>query len=358
MMNLEKLHPDCRHFRGHIPCSPHKKHGVHCDDCTYYEPLTGRILIIKLGAIGDVIRSTPILHRLKKEYPKAEIFWLTQTPIVVPKFFVDHVLPYDHVSLTWLRELSFDLLINLDKDADACALANSLAAGKKIGFLLKDGRPWPADENAVHKFMTGLFDDLSKANTKSYPQELFELCGYEFHGEKYILDTFEGQYEWPIDKSQKVIGLNTGCGSRWTSRLWPEEYWIELAQRLLQKGYFVLLLGGKEEDAKNRHLARESGAVYLGHFPLRQFINEINQCDLVVTAVTLAMHITIGLGKKIVLFNNTFNRHEFELYGLGEILEPEFDCDCYYAQECPNNCMQYIYVDRVLQTIEKILNSE
>ncbi|MEK7670919.1 MAG: glycosyltransferase family 9 protein, partial [Bacteroidota bacterium] len=88
---------------------------------------------------------------------------------------------------------------------------------------------------------------------------------------------------------------------------------------------------------------------------LQQFINLIAQCDLVVTAVTMAMHMIIGLDKKIVLFNNIFNRHEFELYGLGEILEPEFDCPCYFSPVCPNDCMQYIYVDRVFKTVKKLL---
>jgi len=356
MSELETLRPDCRHFKGYSPCTPHKQYGVHCQDCQYYDPVSERILIIKLGAIGDVIRSTPILHRLKKEYPNAEIFWLTHTPIVVPSQYVDHILQLTAQSMAWLSELTFDVLINLDKDYEACALAKNLSAQKKMGFVLKNGKPWPADKNAEQKFLTGLFDDISKANTKSYPQELFEMCGYEFQGERYILESFEGQYQWPIDKTEKVIGLNTGCGSRWTSRLWPEENWIDLAQRLLQKGYYVLLLGGKDEHEKNLRIARESGAVYLGHFPLKQFINLVNQCDLVVTAVTMAMHIALGLGKKLVLFNNTFNRHEFELYGLGEILEPDFDCDCYYAKECPNNCMQYIYVESVLESCERLLS--
>ena len=48
---------DCRHFLGHIPCKPHKKHNVHCNNCSFYEKKTGKILIIKLGAIGDVIRT-------------------------------------------------------------------------------------------------------------------------------------------------------------------------------------------------------------------------------------------------------------------------------------------------------------
>jgi len=71
----------------------------------------------------------------------------------------------------------------------------------------------------------------------------------------------------------------------------------------------------------------------------------------------MAMHVTIGLRKKIVLFNSTFNRHEFELYGLGEILEPEFDCSCYYSPVCPNNCMQYLRVDSVLESCSRLLRS-
>ena len=38
-------------------------------DCSYYDPVDKKILIIKLGAIGDVIRTTPLLHKLKATYP-------------------------------------------------------------------------------------------------------------------------------------------------------------------------------------------------------------------------------------------------------------------------------------------------
>ncbi len=116
-----------------------------------------------------------------------------------------------------------------------------------------------------------------------------------------------------------------------------------------------LLLGGEQEHEKNLRIARESGAHYLGHFPLRQFINLVDQCALVVTAVTMATHITIGLNKKIVLFNNIFNRHEFELYGLGEILEPDIPCSCFFAPVCPNDCMRHIGVDRVHDACRRLL---
>jgi ADP-heptose:LPS heptosyltransferase len=357
---LNTLKTDCGWFAGQVPCKPHKEHGVHCIDgqgnaCAYYDPRTSNILIIKLGALGDVIRTTPLLHRLKAEYPRARIWWVTLSPEIVPRV-VDVVLPLDAAHFPSLQSTHFDMIINLDKESEACGLMASLSATAKKGYTLVNGKPAPVDEDAVHKFMTGVFDDLNKANTKSYPAEIFEICGFTFNGERYILDAPPpGTYRWKLPKKKKVVGLNTGCGGRWISRLWAEKNWVALAKKLKKAGYVPLLLGGAQEHAKNKRIATKSGALYHGHFPLGQFISLVNQCDLVVTAVTMTMHITIGLNKKIVLFNNIFNRNEFELYGLGEILEPEFDCTCFFTPVCPNDCMQYIYVDRVVETVKRML---
>lgn len=350
--SVAALKADCRFFRGDVPCKPHKQFGVHCvddagRDCQHYERTTSDILIIKLGALGDVIRTTPLLRRLKVLHPQARIWWLTLSPEVIPRS-VDVVLPFTPQSLAVLNSMKFDTVYNLDKDREACALTATLSARIEKGFTLVNGKPAPIDHDAAAKFMTGVFDDLNKENTRSYPEEIFDICGLQFSGEKYILDSFEGNgYVWKLPKKKRIVGLNTGCGGRWVSRLWPERYWVQLAQKLKKAGYVPLLLGGEQEDDKNKRLARKSGALYLGYFPLLQFINLVGQCDLVVTAVTMAMHITIGLNKRIVLFNNIFNRNEFELYGLGEILEPDFDCTCFYSPVCSNNCMQYLTVKTV-----------
>ena len=354
------LNTDCRWFQGHIPCRPHKQFGVHCVDeqgrpCEHYDRLTSRILIIKLGAIGDVIRTTPLLRKLAAVYPHAQIWWLTHTPEVLPAA-VDVALGYTPQALASLAAVHFDLLINLDKDREACALATTLDATVRQGFVLRGGVAAPADAAAVHKYLTGLWDDLNKENTRSYPEEIFEICGFAFAGERYMLDSYGSRgYAWELPRVRPIVGLNTGCGGRWTSRLWAEENWTALARRLEQAGCTPLLLGGEQEHARNSRIAAASGARYLGFFPLPQFINLVDQCALVVTAVTMAMHITIGLNKKIVLFNNIFNRHEFELYGLGEILEPGVPCSCYFSPECPDNCMQHITVERVLASCIRLL---
>ncbi|HDI52072.1 glycosyltransferase family 9 protein [candidate division KSB1 bacterium] len=351
---METVHTDCRFFRGDTPCSFHKSEGIHCQDCSHYEPIDIRILLIKLGAVGDVIRTTPLLRRLWQEFPHAHITWLTHTPEVVPRR-VDRVLLFDPAVLVYLLATNFDLLYNLDKDAEACAVAELVQAKQKYGFGLRHGYCYPLNSLAEHKFLTGLFDDLNRANRKSYPQEIFEICGFEFEGEKYVLDRPSRERQWTIVQPHPLIGLNTGCGERWKTRLWPDEYWIELAKKLQQAGMGVLFLGGAQEHEKNLRLSHASGGSYLGYFPLPEFIQLVDQCDLLVTAVTMALHVAIGLEKRVVLFNNIFNRYEFELYGLGEILEPAVECVGCYRQKCDIDCMQMIEPELVLQTVREIL---
>lgn len=348
--------PDCRHFLGHIPCAPHKKYGVHCDGCKYYDRVQERILIIKLGALGDVVRTTPLVHRIREEHPTAEIWWITQSPQILPNS-IDRIFDYSPQSTEILRSTSFDKLICLDKDMEACALANSIQAETKFGYHLRNGRPAPIDEKAVHKFLTGLFDDVNKANTKSYPEEIFEICGWEFRGEEYLLE-YKSSLEWDLPTGKKIIGLNTGCGDRWISRLWPDEHWIELIEQLQQAGYHPLLLGGKQEHEKNLEFQSRTGADYKGHFPLQDFMGLMDRCDAIVSAVTMAMHIAVGLKKPLILMNNIFNPHEFELYGRGEIVGPDKECHCYFSSRCVNQeyfCLDSLPASKIFSAVERAL---
>ena len=353
-----EIRRDCIHFRGDVPCAPHKERGVHCADCPEYVRREGRLLIIKLGAAGDVVRTTPLLAPLRRDHPHHRIAWLTHYPELVPASVPDR-LRWDAASVLWATRTRFDLVINLDKDREACALASAVEAGARRGFLLDgDGFCVPVDDGPARaKFLTGLFDDVNQANTLSYPQEIFAICGYTFAGEEYELDAPPAPPALDLPADRPVVGLNTGCGGRWTSRLWPEPYWEELARRLRDDGLTVLLLGGPQEDARNRRLAAATGARYPGTFPLREFVGVVDRCDVVVTAVTMAMHLAIGRRKQLVLINNIFNPAEFELYGRGEIVEPEQPCTCFFRPTCVADrfCLETLRPETVRAAVHRRL---
>jgi len=349
-----QVYTDCKYFRGDIPCSFHKEDGSHCETCNHYRKINKRILIIKLKALGDVIRTTPLLRKLVETYPDSEITWLTDFPEAVPASYVKNTVTISPQTIPWLISTRFDLLYNLDKDPAAIGIASLVQAEQKFGFTNQYGKCIPVDEKAESKWLTGLFDDVNKANKTSYPQEIFEICGFEFKGEKYLLEVDRNK-DFNILFKSKVIGLNTGCGEKWPTRLWPEIRWIELAETLIAGHYEVILLGGETEHQKNLEMAKASGAHYLGRLPIHEFFQLVNKTDLVVTAVSMTLHVAIALNKKVVLLNNIFNRNEFELFGLGEILEPEVDCLGCYMTDCSRECMELISAKKVASSVERIL---
>ena len=350
--------PDCLHFLGQIPCRPHKTHGYHCDDCPAYVRTEKRILIIKLGAMGDVIRTTPLVTRFKHLYPHCRITWVTLFPDILPGNQVDEILSLDIKATLYVGNTHWDIAINLDKEKEAAALLKIVDATEKYGFILKDGVSQPVNDLANHKFRMGLFDDDSKANTRSYCTEIFELCGLEYRGESYLLDRHADQGgAWDIPRDRPVIGLNTGCGERWTTRLWSLEKWVELACNLARDGYCPVLLGGAQEHERNLAIEAASGAHYPGHFPLPRFIALVDRCDLVVTQVTMALHLSLALGKKVVLMNNIFNPDEFDLSGRGTIVTPPGQCACYYRGTCVRgvSCMETLAPQTVLAAVRRLL---
>ena len=236
----------------------------------------------------------------------------------------------------------------------------NVKAKRKFGFTWEDNHVAPVNSLAEHKLITGIFDNISKQNTKNYMEEIFEICDMKFNGEPYLLNFDEKlaeKFNFIKEKSagKKIIGLNTGCGKRWQTRLWPEEYWIELIKKLQTQNYFPLLLGGPDEDEMNKKYSKSTGAFYPGTFSLQEFIALSSVCDVILTAVSMMMHIAIALKKPLVLFNNIFNKHEFYLYNNGVIIEPPTGCDDYYGNKCTRerHCMCDVPVETVFSSVQQ-----
>ena len=62
----------CKDFNGDRPCKKYwidKDHNCFDSNSPLYREYSHRILLIKLDALGDVIRCTPLAEGIKKAYP-------------------------------------------------------------------------------------------------------------------------------------------------------------------------------------------------------------------------------------------------------------------------------------------------
>jgi heptosyltransferase-2 len=194
---------DCLHFRGDLPCKPHKEFGYKCENCNLYIKTNKKILIIKLGAIGDVIRTTPLLEKINQVYPNSDIWWLTQYPDILPRE-INKILPLNLESILLIENTDFDIVYSLDKDLPAVSVAKKVNSKEKHGFILENGKPAPINQLAKHKFYTGLFDDVNKANQKSYLEEIFEICGWKFEYQDYQIN-LESSRKFDCERYRTIV---------------------------------------------------------------------------------------------------------------------------------------------------------
>jgi ADP-heptose:LPS heptosyltransferase len=370
---------DCRHFRGDRPCDPHKKEGVHCGDCPRYEPIRMRILVVKLDAVGDVLRTTSILPGLRATYPEARIDWITRED-AVPLFqgnpLVDRVLPFREEAWTYLLSNEYDLAINLDASPASARIGTMARAKKRIGYGFDPrGFVYPWNEEAVEWFEMGLYDDVKLRNRKTYQQIISEICRLQGHERPIRLYLAEAEKEkalaWARSRGftpgTPVIGLNTGAGRRWEHKKWTEEGFVELirllrpSRRNADSPPWILLLGGPEEKDRNRRIAKEAGSKVLDAGTgndLREFFSLVNLCDLVVTGDTMALHVAVSLGKKVVALFGPTSAAEIELYGRGRKISSDAPCSGCYRTDCDvkPTCMERISATEVFDAIGTLLS--
>lgn len=368
------LRLDCRHYLGDRPCRA-KVQGVCPADCGHYAPMGHRILIIKLGALGDVIRTAALLPGLKEQWPESHITWVSRPSGVRALSnhpLIDRLLPMGGETLCHVEFERFDLCLSLDKEPGPTALAMRVDAPDKRGIGLSAfGTTYPLNPECAHYFELGLDDRLKfQENTKSYQQLLYESLGLAYAGQRYTLHPSPGDRAranalwelWGVGVDEVVVGLNTGAGRVFANKSWPPEKFIELARALVARvGWRVALLGGPDEgDLNDRIAAACPGAIDTGtnHGEL-EFAALVERCNTVVTGDTMAMHVAIAADVPcVVLFGPTCSQ-EIELYGRGEKVITSLTCGPCYRRQCDiqPSCMDDIALDRVLAAIDRWASS-
>ena len=287
------------------------------------------ILIIKLGALGDVVRTTPLLRRLS-----GRITWVTGSeclPLLAGAPRLDRVLPFSEASS--LRARTFDLIINFDEDIRACRLASSITARRRIGTRLDGGRvaycagsaPW-FDMSLVSRLGRAAADRLKARGARVYQDYLFEACGLRFQGEEYILPVR------PTHASPDAVALEGRVGEKWPMKAWP--------------GFKTLAVALREEGLRPFTLRPRQS--------LTDYFEDINRASIVVTGDTLAMHAGLALGKKVVALFTCTSPKEIHGYGrLTKLVDPRL-LENFYRRDRPDGTRASIPPSRVLAAIVRL----
>lgn len=307
-----------------------------------------KILIIKLGhsetidagiskvsSLGDVLRTTVILHPFKNDH----VTWLVDEdayPLLEGNPYIDRILPYDLSSVLQLQRERYDSVINLEKVPGICALADSVNAWRRYGFRFDEQSGMAqAYDGCELVFNLCSDDELKKRHTASWQEALLKIVGAPWERQEYVLG-----YK-PATKETYDVGINWAVGTKWPNKGWPQEHWEEL-QRLMAGKYTCSIQQGLDN--------------------LYQYMDWINSCRLLVTNDSLGLHIALALKKKVVVLYGPTNPNETYFYGRGELLYPDVDYNCIpclgpvCAQE--KRCMAFINPEDVKKRIDRLLKKD
>ena len=366
-----------------------------------------KILLIKLSAVGDVVHTLPVLNKLRRRYPNAQIDWLV-TPAIgellrhnpaitnVIEFTrdvrpgrwglgrLDAVMNYLRLAAK-LRATRYDLVVDMHGQSRTAVLALATGALARVGFDRPRARVWKASERQFptqtrkHAWQ-GAREGSWLAYTHAIPVPTLEQHAVD----RYLniapllgLDGGPADFSFPIPQkanaridamldryeiaAAKLVVM--APGTIWETKQWRCEAFAEVARAFLQKGVAVTLIGSKRERAVCDDVAALApGAVNLsGETTLSELAALIRRATICVTNDSGPMHLAVALGRPVVsVFGPTDPIWIGPYHRQDAVLQAKIPCaPCYLRQlsRCPNHhmCMEGISAQMVVERMEIML---
>jgi heptosyltransferase II len=327
-------------------------------------------LIIKLAALGDIAVSSALLTRIRSTSPRARVTWLVGeagAPLV-SLFDVDEVVTVNERAL---------LTGTMAERAAALAGVTARLLGRRFdrAFLVHaDSRyrvlTWSLRQTPVSALQHGVNPVANRFRGDEYAR-LFDDATAS-RGPivtRYPLADVRRRLPPPAPsgRTRRTVALVPG-GTRNilredVLRRWPLERYRQLAQRLLEIGYEVILVGDTNDAFVRPSFQGLLVTDRIGASTLVDALCILRDTDLVVSHDTGPLHFARLVRTPVVaLFGPTDPR---QMLGPDDDITALWGGDglpcrpCYdgrnYADCADNLCMQDISVDRVMQAVQRRL---
>ena len=200
------------------------------------------ILVIRLGAMGDVLHALPAVSTLKRSFPSARISWILDpkwSSLLAGNPYIDRVLTFDRRSWTSIRDTwsilkreRFDIALDLQGLIKSALVARVSGAPQRVGFQRREARePWSA-LFYTRQVATECRHFVDRAI------ELARACGAGYISREFPIP--EGRPEGELPSTRFILACPL---AGWNAKQWPKENWEELAAALRDDGLELVVNG-------------------------------------------------------------------------------------------------------------------
>jgi lipopolysaccharide heptosyltransferase I len=339
-----------------------------------------RILLVRLGALGDVVHAIPVAAALRRSFPESRIDWLVGArhgelldlvPSIDRRIVVrDRSVPGRGSSLAGvvreLRSARYDVAFDLQGLVKSALLARSSGASRVVGFAARHLREPLARfcyTETCDPGGGGLFD---RGDTRHVVQ--INLCLLR------ALGVEAGAIEFPIERAESAVAdrlrketggryalLNPGAG--WPNKRWPPDRLGALAAALEARHGLrsIALWGPGERGLAETVVAHAAGtAVLAPATSIRDLVTLAAGAAVIVSGDTGPLHVAAAVGAPVVgLYGPTRAERNGPWPPEDAVVSRSDVCECHHQRRCRRQtmCLSEIAVDVVLAAVEKRLGA-
>lgn len=321
-----------------------------------------KLLIIRLSSLGDILLTTPLIRSIKNKYPSVKIDFVVKEEFketVENNAYLDNVYLYSREKpntdlVESLRKKNYDMVVDLQNNFRSNRLRKNLST-RQVKFK----KPHISKFLLVNTKLNFLKD------ARQIPERYADCIGDD------ILDDYGLDFIIPdgiassLEDNGKYIGF---CpGAQHFTKMWPQEYFVELGNELNKLGYKVVLMGGDSDRliCRTLQLKIENSINLSNENKLYELAADMIKCKAVICNDSGLMHLASALRIPLIaLFGSTVMEFGFAPY-LAESIVLENDslrcrpCSHIGKSECPEDhfyCMKKIKPEIVLENIMELIS--
>jgi heptosyltransferase-2 len=323
-----------------------------------------RILIIRLSSLGDILLTTPFIRAIKTQFCHIKIDMLIReeyADVIKLNPYIDKKLLFrkdkkSNIALIeQLRNNHYELVTDLQNNLRSKKVVSSL----KINSVKFDKRSF--DKFLLVNFKINKLREASQIPIR-YSNTIQNLK-LDDQGPDLFTDK---SAKAELNEKNNIIGF---CpGARHFTKRWPDEYFIELGNKLVQSCYTIVLFGGKSDKIICKEINNAiPGSINLANDDdLLQTAADMKLCKAVVCNDSGLMHTASATGTKVIaIFGSTVKEFGFTPYNCDNLILENNSLNCRPCShigrsDCPKKhfeCMILIKPEFVFKKLIPFLNT-
>jgi heptosyltransferase-1 len=341
-------------------------------------PQGGRVLVVRLGALGDVVHALPVLAALRAARPDVDVDWLIDARYAGVLALVDGLrtrvvvradgggvgAPGERryagtlgmaTALRWLRTQAYDAALDLQGLIKSAVLARASGARRVLGFVRAQLRE-PQAAWVYRETVAG----PAGAHVIGKNLAVLPALGVAVPGAPaFPWRTVASPLADAAGDQGRFVVLNPGAA--WPNKRWPPARFGALAARLgAAFGLRSVVTWGGSEQALAADVAARSGghAVVSPPTTLADLLALSRRAQLVVSGDTGPLHLAASVGAPLVgLFGPTRPERNGPWHPDDVAVSRAATCICFHKRRCLRGraCVEDIAVDEVFAACERRL---